>query len=647
MNNHPIMGRGLTCIDAPPAPRPLWRPQLDRRTCPLILIPGLSLSVLAIELLRGHGYAHLAAPVWLAAAALLTAALAAQWLAYAHWLARLTALPPARALRLDLWSHLPLLLLPAYFIPAVGRLHNSGTCLLAGALAGWAGLRALTLLYLRRAALERLLARPHLLLALIVALAALLRVAVIHAIPFCGDEALFAGWSLLIASGRDLFLKTVNVDKPPLFFYTQALFFRLLGPTETVARLPNLVASLCDIVLLHELARHLFNRRTATVAALLLALSPLAIQYAPTGYTDPLMVTLGLAAGLAALRGRSLAAGVLLGLSAAAKQTGLIHLPLVLALGALPQGKPSGKRSAGRSLLRLAGGFAAVAAAVLAWDSLIRVDSPRFLEVGRSHYGGFGPAPLNLAGQRLEGWLQLAQYITGSPPLNALLLVGLPALLAYGLWRRRERPEWLGDWALAAVAACFLGLHALASFNLWDRYLLGLAPLAALLLARVLLLPGDALLPRRVGSRAAYGALVVALLVAALAGPVRLALAYDLPIGSDGGAFQGIDDVAEYIRGHVPANSVLFHRLLGWHYGFYLFDAPLAYHYCPSSEYLLDLAQRLPPEQGKYIVIPAWGWADELGACLAGAGWELEPLYHAHNRDGTTSLTLYRVQPAP
>ena len=56
-------------------------------------------------------------------------------------------------------------------------------------------------------------------------------------------------------------------------------------------------------------------RRTLTVlaslaAALLLALSPFDIQFAPTAFTDPLMVALAWAACLAALRGRHLTAGL-------------------------------------------------------------------------------------------------------------------------------------------------------------------------------------------------------------------------------------------------------------------------------------------------------------------------------------------------
>jgi hypothetical protein len=250
---------------------------------------------------------------------------------------------------------------------------------------------------------------------------------------------------------------------------------------------------------------------------------------------------------------------------------------------------------------------------------------------------------------RLQGWIGLARLITASPPLNALLAVGTPVLLACGLWRRRARPGWLGDWVLAGFAAYYLALHSVVSFSLWNRYLLGLVPVVALLLARVLLLPGDLLLAQGAGRRAVYGLLVVVLLFVALARPVGVALAYGYPVGSDGYRFRGIDDVAEYIRGHVPANSVLFHRLLGWHYTFYLFGQPLDYYYCPSPEYLLDLAQRLPPGQEKYIVIPAWATDDEaaLRRNLASAGWELRPLYEAYNPGGSVSLTLYRVQPRP
>ena len=55
---------------------------------------------------------------------------------------------------------------------------------------------------------------------------------------FAADEALFAMWARYIATWRDplLFNVPTAVDKPPLLFYLQGLFYPLQGPVEWAAR---------------------------------------------------------------------------------------------------------------------------------------------------------------------------------------------------------------------------------------------------------------------------------------------------------------------------------------------------------------------------------------------------------------------------
>src|SRR5207245_2495138 len=94
---------------------------------------------------------------------------------------------------------------------------------------------------------------------------------------FHPDEALYASFARLIASGRDPLLSGVVVDKPPLPFYLTALAFILIGSTEFAARLPNFYASLVSLALLFALARRMYGLSTAHLAAWILALSPFAI----------------------------------------------------------------------------------------------------------------------------------------------------------------------------------------------------------------------------------------------------------------------------------------------------------------------------------------------------------------------------------
>ena len=164
-------------------------------------------------------------------------------------------------------------------------------------------------------------------------LGALARLVPIATHRFHQDEALYSTWALHIATGRDMLLNGFPVDKPPLFLYTLALFFKLLGPSEVVARLPGVLASTASVALVYHLARRLYGRPTALAAAALMALSPFNILFAPTALTDTLLVALVLGALCLAVEGRWTGAGVVVGLAAATKQQGLLFLPLVVGVG--------------------------------------------------------------------------------------------------------------------------------------------------------------------------------------------------------------------------------------------------------------------------------------------------------------------------
>ncbi len=131
---------------------------------------------------------------------------------------------------------------------------------------------------------------PRLPLLLLTGLTAVLRAPGLFANRFQADEALFATWAREIAVWRDPLLAMQPVDKPPLLFYLQALFYPLFGPVEFAARWPIWIASLLLVPLVGILAWKLYRQvETAVFAAALVALFPLAIQFSPTAFTDPLL----------------------------------------------------------------------------------------------------------------------------------------------------------------------------------------------------------------------------------------------------------------------------------------------------------------------------------------------------------------------
>ncbi len=569
------------------------------------------------------------------------------WLAYSLFLSGFADISLDKALLLDLFSYLPFLLLLAYFFPVIRNVLNIGTLLFFSTFASCVASKVVVLIYYRRSTLEAIVSRPYLILGLIVALGLLLRVSLIAANRFHGDEALYSHWGLLIASGEDIFLrKGVIVDKPPVFLYTLAFFFKVFGPTEVAARLPNIIASLTSIVVLYWIALELFDRRVATLSTLFLAFSPFDIQFAPTAFTDPLMVALALSSCLLALKRRHLGAGLVMGLAVMTKPLALFFLPLLLFFSSVSLPRKEWRRGLGEAALRLFLGFTVVILAVVCWDVIIRVNNVNFLSASAARYGGLKLAPLERIWPRLQGWTRHLQYFTGSRLLNIALIIGLPFVLCYGLWRHRTREGWLFDWVLTGFSLYFVALHTFLSFSIWDRYLLGLVPIVAILLARVFLLPHDVLLNGESSRRrkAIYFSVLGLLLAVTLLQPTSVASKYGFPVGGDHGAFQGIEDVADYFRANAPPGSIVFHKWLGWHYSFYMFGLPLEFYYYPSHEFVLNTARRLPTFE-KYVVFPSWTSSDELDAFLRAGGWELREIDRTYRPDGTVSFTIYRIQP--
>jgi hypothetical protein len=563
-------------------------------------------------------------------------------------------------------------------------------------------------------------------LALLIAVGAALRLAPIGANRFHEDEALYSFWALQVTTGRDPILDHSPVDKPPLFIYTLALCFRLFGASEMAARLPSELGSVASIGLLYYLAWRLYGRAVAMVAAILMALSPFNILFAPTAFTDPLMVAWVLAALCLAAKGRLGWCGLMLGLAAATKQQGLLFVPLAMVIGIhhltanpgkpgfsalqlwpgckeYPQSRTSWLQKAPttwflsvltREGLFFALGFMAVMAPVTWWDSLRWRLQPNYFEQSLITYGGLAFVDLAQLIERLGDWAEILHYVTASPFLNILLLVGLPCLLLYGLgWRgfpqlarllgrglrpdvnvRAERAKPYGlkssprrglcpfstgvhpraffDVVLSAFVVLFLLGHWVLSFNVWDRYLLGLAPFLLILLARMLWLASRTLanihrsLAGRGRGRVDFRKrvlLVAVVLAATLAGPALTAARSGYPIGGDHGAYDGIEAVADYFRDRVPAGSVLYHHWLGWHYSFYMFDFPLGFRWYPAPEGLAEDVRQVDDAQC-YIVFPSGRITTEVEDALAEAGLELRSVYSAYGRDGSISFTVYRIE---
>ncbi len=458
------------------------------------------------------------------------------------------------------------------------------------------------------------------------------------------DEAWYSYWGLLIGRGIDPWLTHVPLDKPPLLPYLLALSEWLAGraggwPGDGLAvRLPGLITGLLSIPLTAALASSLYrSSRVMLLAALGVALSPLAILFSATAFTDPPMVASGLAACVAAARGRPGWAGLWCGLACAAKQSGVLWLPLAALIWVVQEKHNLTWRKFGRMLIALA----VVTGIIGAWDvARVAQGAVSFWQAGIQGYGGLRLIWPQELSTRLYRWLVLMRYIFVSPVVNTLLLAGLPALVSRALCAPRSSEaglytrEALADISLTCFALLYFLFLWLRAFQVWDRYVLPLMPLLAILLGRILSVLGADRIPL----------LIILLLLILMSQPAWNAAHSLYPIGGDHGAYDGIDVIAAFLRSQ-PEGTVVYHHWLGWHYSFYLFGAPLYLAYWPTPAWLAQDVRAFGAQGGRFIAFPSWESSARVEHALTRAGYKLVPVLATTRRDGTRSFTLYRLQP--
>ena len=462
---------------------------------------------------------------------------------------------------------------------------------------------------------------------------------------FHSDEALYGYWGLLIANWRDPGLVGVPVYKPPLLPYAVAAAQGILGDSEFSVRMPGLVSGLLLVPLAAALARTLYrDNHAALAAAICVAFSPFAILFSATAFTDLPMMALGLMACVAAARGKPLWAGLLAGLSFASKQPGLAWLPLIIALQYLNLDVPRVK-----PLLLIVGSWLSVTGLVAAWN-LWRVaqGAEGFWGLGVSGYGGLRFIWPQELGARLSGWIDLSGYLFVSPVVNGLLLTGLPVLVERAFVTAHGTRRALVDLLLVSFVLAYGLLHWLWAFPIWDRYLLPLLPILAILAGRIL-----ALLASWLGRVAGRQSPVVGrlstvvchvLMVAFLVSPAWAAALSQYPVGGDHGAYDGIDKVADYLNG-LPEGTVVYQHWLGWEYDYYLFGGPISIAYWPTPAWLAGDVQAFGARSPRYVAFPSWESSVRVEQALAEVGFELGPVLTTTRRDGHVSFVVYRIQP--
>lgn len=118
-------------------------------------------------------------------------------------------------------------------------------------------------------------------------------------IPFLGAVHLFDWDEINFAESAREMLVTGNFldvqinyiafwEKPPLFFWLQALCMKVFGVNEFAARLPNAIIGIVTLQVLFTIGKQLFNNKTALLWCLVYTGSILPFFYFKSGIIDPL-----------------------------------------------------------------------------------------------------------------------------------------------------------------------------------------------------------------------------------------------------------------------------------------------------------------------------------------------------------------------
>ncbi len=456
-----------------------------------------------------------------------------------------------------------------------------------------------------------------------------LRLLLLHAYPLREDEAIYGMWARAVWS--DPWYLHTWPDKPPLFLWLQAVALALFGASNAGARMLSICAGTATIPLVAAAACRVWpdwGAAAAVAAAWLMALNPYAISFAPTAYTDTLLVFCGLLALTLGLRSHWLGAGVALGAAIITKQQGLLYAPLLLALPFFTA--LAGKRL--RALLWMALGAALIVLPVLVWDSMRWATAPSPWDLGVRNYGALQLAPPAEWLTHAQGWSELLRYMGG----NWAGWVALLLLTMAGAWLAWRIHIPSVAWLLVAWAAGFLLLHAITTVQVWDRYLLPLAPVLAIWVGGLAALVWQHL--RLAHPTAAASAGLVALALLAL--PAWTAARGGYPIGADHGAYSGLDEALAWVAAQGPGKQVLYHNTLGWNAQYTLYDAVQAgevqLRWFASSVALADNATRsawLP----RTLIEADWGPSPNLAGDLAQRGLELVRRLHVGH------MTVYSI----
>ncbi|PZE71632.1 glycosyltransferase family 39 protein [Curtobacterium sp. MCBD17_019] len=298
------------------------------------------------------------------------------------------------------------------------------------------------------------------------------------------DEGTYTAQAWAIGHLGELTHYTYWYDHPPLGWIQIAGYTQLTGAwlrypyAVDAAREAMVFFAVVSAALLFVLGRKLgLSRAGATVAGLLFALSPLAVQYHRTVYIDNVATPWLIAAFVFALSRRQQLAGftaaaACLGVAVLSKETYLLALPFVAWI-AIRRADPSTRRYAlsvaGAVLAIIGGGYimlAAVKGELLPRSGQVSLLDGITYQLGSRNASGSIFDPSSLASKAVSQWWDL----------DPVFIVFGSAAAIVGLFLRRVRP-------IAALLVFLLAMMFRPNGYLPVPYVIMLIPIGAVLVA--------------------------------------------------------------------------------------------------------------------------------------------------------------------
>ncbi len=455
---------------------------------------------------------------------------------------------------------------------------------------------------------------------LIAVFAFLIRIKYFGIHRFSMDEALYAGWANRVYDKLDILFNGVpEIDKPPVLFYLQAICYGIFGVSENVARFPNFIAGIGNVLLVYKIGKHYFSRSAGLIAAFLLAASPYCIGYDNSGYLDTLYVFWGLLGIYLVSSKRYLYAGIAVALAFATKQFGILFMPLAVLVVYLhflfdPQKKLAFWIPEIKAFFK---GFGWVVLGLL-FVSLFSNPPLGFLIKQFKNQSQLIEPTKEPLWQRYLIWFKMMFDLFWLNWIKNIFFALIPITLLsiIGKAIRKRFDESAGFYlALSLFVLADISMMSIVRFEFYPRYLMLIAPLVIILVA--VPISGLIRLIYEKISEPKIGKIITAILLTGMMIMIMIPIKSESNIKLKDGAFgdgnDGIDHVAWYIKNQMGKRPILFtdDNSTAWALKFYCYGFVFEkIMWVTKGNQIEELSKRFP-ENEKYML---WRGGDNQGA---------------------------------